>query len=148
MATEESAHVMGDEVTTETTTETDSGLDENVAGALSYLLGLITGAVFLVVEKENDFVRFHAAQSIVLSVVVFGVYIVLSVLGALLPLLFIGDAFISGGVIAALLSLVFGLVGLVFSLAVFVLWILLMFRAYQGKQMRLPVVAGFADRLA
>ena len=47
---------------------TASGLAQNVAGALAYLLGPITGIIFLVVEKENRFVRFHAMQSTVLSI--------------------------------------------------------------------------------
>ena len=47
-----------------TATTSSTGLQPNVAGALSYLLGIITGVLFLVIEKENRFVRFHAAQSI------------------------------------------------------------------------------------
>src|SRR5918992_897204 len=44
-----------------------SGLAPNVAGALAYVLGIITGVIFLVIEKENRFVRFHAAQSIAVT---------------------------------------------------------------------------------
>ena len=54
-----------------------TGLSSNVAGALCYLLGLVTGIVFLMIEKEDRFVRFHAMQSIVLSVAVFVVSLVL-----------------------------------------------------------------------
>lgn len=59
--------------------ETSMGLDENVAGALCYAFGWITGLIFLVTEKKNSFVRFHAMQSIV-------VFLVLQVLG-FIPLL-------------------------------------------------------------
>lgn len=50
--------------------ETSIGLEENIAGVLTYLLGFITGIIFLLIEKENKSVRFNAAQSIV----VFGVF--------------------------------------------------------------------------
>ena len=46
------------------TEKTSTGLDANLAAALSYLLGFVSGAVFLVLEKENRFVRFHALQSV------------------------------------------------------------------------------------
>ncbi|MFC6724280.1 DUF4870 domain-containing protein [Halobium palmae] len=127
--------------------ETSTGLDPNVAGALSYVLGIITGLVFFVLEDENEFVRFHAAQSIVFSVAVFAVSIVFSLLGALLPILFIGDAFATGGLLTGLLGLVFGLGSLVVTLAFFVAWVYLMFRAFQGKRTKLPVVGSFAERL-
>ena len=45
--------------------KTSTGLDENVAGLLCYILGWITGIVFLVIEPDNKFVRFHALQSII-----------------------------------------------------------------------------------
>lgn len=128
--------------------KTESGLDENVAGALSYLFGAITGIVFLVADKENEFVRFHAAQSIAFSVAVFLASVVLSFLTALLPFLVLGDAFATGGLVAGLVGLALGLVGLVLSLGAFALWILLMVRAYQGKRIRIPVIAGLADKLA
>lgn len=43
--------------------KSSTGLDEHVAGFLCYILGFITGIVFLVVEKESRFVKFHAMQS-------------------------------------------------------------------------------------
>jgi len=49
--------------------KTSTGLQENIAGLLCYVLGWVTGIIFLFIEKENKFVRFHAVQSIV----VFGV---------------------------------------------------------------------------
>ena len=45
--------------------DTSSGLTENVAGLLCYVLGWITGVIFLLIESENKFVRYHAMQSIV-----------------------------------------------------------------------------------
>ncbi len=49
--------------------KTSTGLEENVAGLLCYVLGWVSGVILLLVESQNPFVRFHAAQSII----VFGV---------------------------------------------------------------------------
>ena len=40
-------------------------LPQNTAGALTYVLGWVTGLVFLLIEKKNAFVRFHAMQSLI-----------------------------------------------------------------------------------
>ena len=126
------------------TAATAGGLDANVAGALAYLFGFVTGLIFYLIEKEDEFVRFHAAQ----SMVVFGGIVVLAILTSILQtVLFVGDAFFTGGIVAVLLSLVLGLVWLVVSLGAFLLWIFLMISAYQGKRTRVPVAAKFADRL-
>ena len=120
-----------------TTTGTSStGLSPNVAAALSYLLGPITGVLFLVLEKQNRFVRFHAAQSITVGVALIAVSIVLSILSTVL-------AFIPvlGWIVAILLSLGLGL-------GSFVLWIMLMWRAWQGREWETPVAGSFARRIA
>ena len=49
--------------------KTSTGLQENVEGLLCYLLGWITGLIFFLIEKDSKFVRFHAMQSIVVSIV-------------------------------------------------------------------------------
>ena len=49
--------------------KSSSGLEQNVAGALCYVAGFVTGIVFLLIEKDNKFVRFHAMQSIIWSIV-------------------------------------------------------------------------------
>jgi uncharacterized membrane protein len=146
-------HVGVDESTVEeptsmSTSTTGSGLDENVAGALAYLFGLLTGVVFFVVDKENEFVRFHAAQSMVLNVAVIGVYIVFSIVGAILSVLFFGDLFLTGGLLTGLLSLLTFLVGMVLFVGVLALWVYLMYTAYKGKTVKLPIVGGFAERIA
>jgi uncharacterized membrane protein len=112
-----------------------SGLAPNVAGALAYVLGIITGVIFLVIEKENRFVRFHAAQSIAVSLLFVVVSIGLSVVSGVLvfvPIL--------GWIVAFLLS-----VGL--SLFAFVLWVMLMWRAYQGREWEVPIAGGIARKL-
>src|ERR1700694_2078721 len=123
-------------MTTPSATPSTTGLAPNVAGALAYLLGPITGIAFLVLEKQNRFVRFHAAQSTVLfiALVVFG--IVLSIVGGIL-------AFVP------LLGLIVGLgMSIVVGFGSFVLWLLLMWQAFQGKEWALPIVAPYARRLA
>ncbi len=112
-----------------------TGLAPNVAGALAYFLGPFTGIFFLVVEKQNAFVRFHAAQSVAVAVawvIVWVAMFVLSTVLAVVPIL--------GALIGILLYLVIGL-------GAFVLWLALMFRAYQGAEWELPVIGPQARKL-
>jgi len=110
---------------------TQSGLSENVAGLLCYLLGWITGLIFFLIDKR-PFVRFHAAQSIV----VFGGLTVIRIVLSML--------FVSGGL--AGFSAGVGILWLV-SLVGLVLWILLMVKAYQGEKYRVPLAADLADQI-
>ncbi|MBL7159906.1 DUF4870 domain-containing protein [Candidatus Microgenomates bacterium] len=86
-------------------------------GAAAYLLGPITGIAFLLIEKNNKFVRFHAMQSTIL----FGALFVVNFGLGFIPLLG-------------------WLVGLVLSLAAFVLWIVLMWKAFNGEEYELPYI--------
>jgi uncharacterized membrane protein len=104
--------------------DTKIGLSENITGVIAYVLGFVTGIIFLVIEKENKFVRFHAAQ----STVVFGVLFILSIILGFIP------------IIGWLIALFLPLVG-------FALWLYLMFMAYKGAMYRLPVLADYADKL-
>ena len=105
-----------------------TGLAPNVAGALSYLLGPITGVLFLVLEKESRFVRFHAAQSIGVGIALIAVNVVLTVLGNILS-----NIPILGWLVSLALAMVVGM-------ASFVLWLYLMYRAYRGDEWEVPVV--------
>jgi uncharacterized membrane protein len=116
--------------------ETETDLDENVAAALSYALGFITGIIMFIVESENDHVRFHAAQSIVVSGALFVVSMGLDVIQAV-------AGFID--ILGLIVGFVFGLINLVLLLGGFVLWIYLLVRTYQGENPRIPVAAGIAD---
>lgn len=118
--------------TTETST---SGIGSNLAGALAYVFGAVTGVLMLVVEGDDDYVRFHAIQSIAVTIGMMGLYLVLGV----------GMAIVSqipaiGGILALLLGLLYPVIGLVG----FVLWVLLMYKAYSGERYALPVVGSFA----
>ena len=126
--------------------QSGTGLDSNVAGALSYVLGLLTGVLMFVVEPDDEFVRFHAAQSIAVFGLLFVAYVVLSVVGSVLSLFMVTGG-TGGAVVGGIVSLFLGLVWMVLALAALVLWIYLMVRAYQGETPRIPVAAGIADRL-
>ena len=125
--------------------EMESGLDENVAGALSYLFGLVTGLIFYLIEQDNPYVRFHAAQSMVVSGIVFVAYIGLSILGTVVSSILFTSS--STFFLGSIVSLVLGLIWLVLALGTFALWVYLMVRAYQGKTPRVPIAAGIADSL-
>ena len=102
---------------------TDTGIKPNIAALLSYLLGFISGLVFILIEKKNKFVRFHAMQSIVTFGILFAAQWVLPVI----PIL--------GLLLSGLLS-IFG-VGL---------WVVLMVKAYQGEKFSLPWAGEIAEK--
>ena len=104
------------------TEKTSIGMDANMAAALSYLVGFVTGVIFLLVEKENKFVRFHAMQSTIL----FAGIVAIDILLQLVPIL-------------GALVVIFVVIP-----ASAILWLLLMFKAYQGEEFRLPLVGDMA----
>ncbi len=106
--------------------KTSMGLEENIAGLLCYVLGWLTGIVFLVLEKENKFVRFHAMQSI-------ATFLPLMVIAWIIGWIFMWIPFI-GWAISTLIWIL-----------VLILWLILMFKAYQGEKYKLPIVGDFAE---
>lgn len=108
-------------MTTETA-KSSTGLDQNVAGALTYLLGFVTGIVFLIVEKDNKFVRFHAMQSTITFGGLFIVYMVLT------------------------MTLIGAILVLPLMLLQLVLWIVLMIKAFQNQMFKLPFVGDIAEK--
>ena len=103
-----------------------TGLDSNIGGLLSYVLGWITGLIFFLIEEKDEFVRFHAMQSLI----VFGAITVVSiVLGILFMIPFIGP-----------------ILGAFFWIATVVLWIILMVKAYQGERYKLPIAGNLAEK--
>jgi uncharacterized membrane protein len=112
-----------------------SGMAENVAGLLCYALGWVTGLIFYFIDKR-PYVRFHAAQSIV---VFGGLHILGFVLGS-----FFGLSFLTGGWTG--FSFGFALYGLIQAVGV-ILWILLMIKAYQGERFRIPLAADVAESI-
>ena len=102
--------------------KTSTGLEENVAALLSYVLGWVSGLVFILLENENKFVRFHAMQSII----IFGALTTIYIVGGTIP--GIGWGF-----------LVIWLLGVV-------LWIVLMIKAYQGEMFKLRWAGDLAEK--
>jgi uncharacterized membrane protein len=109
-----------------------TGMTDNAASALCYVLGLITGILFLVLApyNQNKIIRFHAFQSIFLNVAWVVFWIVFNIIFAALH-------------IFSLLFLT-PLIGLAF----FVLWIYMIISAYQGKTVVLPVIGPIAQAQA
>lgn len=103
--------------------KTSLGIDENIEALLSYVLGWVTGIVFLALERENKFVRFHAAQSLAAFLPLFVAMIILGVIP------FIG-----------------WVISLIISLLTLLLWLFLMFKAFKGEKYKLPLVGDFAER--
>jgi uncharacterized membrane protein len=120
-------------VTTTTAASPTAGMEENVAGLLSYILGWITGLIFFLIDKR-PFVRFHAAQSILLSIAVFVVYFAVAVGFGLFRV-------IGLGFFALFLYPVIGLL-------VFVVWIFMMYKAYMHEKFSLPIIGGIAESMA
>jgi uncharacterized membrane protein len=110
---------------TASVSKSSTGMNENLAALLSYVLGFITGIIFFVIEKESRFVKFHAMQSILVSAAL----MVLSFVLGFIPFI---------GWIALILL---GPVS-------FVLWILLMVKAYKYVWFKLPVVGDIAEKQA
>jgi uncharacterized membrane protein len=118
-----------------TTQNTQPQMAENVASLLCYVLGWITGLIFYFIDKRPT-VRFHAAQSIV---VFGGLHIIYIVFG-----MFFGFSMFAGGLGG--FSMAYAIFGLL-DLLGFILWILLMIKAYQGQKFRVPIAADIAEKL-
>lgn len=115
-----------------------SGLSENLAGLLSYVLGWITGVIFFIVDKR-PYVRFHAAQSII---VFLGLHILRSALAVMFGVGWLGG--FGGWGFFSLGGLLLKLIGLL-SL---ILWVVLMVKASQGVRFKLPLAGDIAENLS
>ncbi|MFC1947614.1 DUF4870 domain-containing protein [Chloroflexota bacterium] len=103
--------------------DTSTGLDEKIAGMLAYIVGWISGIVFLILEPNNKYVRFHAFQSII----VFGALTVVGVVLGWIPIL---------GIIITYLV----------SIAAFILWIILLVKASQGQKYMVKWAGPLAEK--
>ncbi len=107
----------------------------NIIAALTYLLGFVTGLIFLYLEPYNqdEFIRFHARQSIGFSVAWFAIAVVFGVFIAVLP---------HG--LGALFNFILTLI----DIALAVYWVFLMYKAYNGERYRIPELADIVDSIA
>ncbi len=116
-----------------------TGMADNVASMLCYILGFITGILFLVLApyNQNKAIRFHAFQAIFFNVAWIAVSIVASIIGGIL--------------IAALpfgMGLLWSLVHLLIWVAGLIIWIMLMVKAYSGQKWVLPIIGPIAEKQA
>jgi uncharacterized membrane protein len=127
--------------------KTSLGLDSNVGAMLCYILnfvcclGIILSIVFLVTEKEDRFVKFHAVQSLLLLGVAVVLGIVVTILGLVLRL-------VLGMADLALLS-IFVILGLrVILFVIFaVIWIIAGIKAYGNQWFKLPFIGDLASNM-
>ncbi|MGD9143284.1 MAG: hypothetical protein PVG61_05510 [Dehalococcoidia bacterium] len=105
--------------------ETDTGIKENVAGLLCYVLWWVTGVIFLIIEPKNKFIRFHAFQSII----VYAAITIAAVIFTFIP------------VLQWFMPWIIWLFGII-------LWIVLMVKANQGLKYKLPIAGDMAEKWA
>ena len=108
-----------------------TGMDENVAALVAYIFGWVTGLIFLLIDKR-PFVKFHAAQSIAFNICIIPIWIALWIVELILahiPLI---------GFLGLIMFPIFGL-------AVFALWIFLMYKAYSHEMFKLPIIGNIVE---
>ena len=116
---------------------TQTGLSENTAALLSYVLGWLTGLIFYLIDTR-PFVRFHAAQSLVTFG---GLHIIRIVLGAIFGF---GFWFYGGWANIGIGALLLGAIGII----TLILWIVCMIKAYQGVRFKVPIAGDIAEGIA
>jgi len=103
------------------------GLNENIAGALAYVLSFVSGIIILIMERNNKFVRFHALQS-----TLWGLFVAITTwvvnLFASIPLI---------GIIFSPIAWLVGIVG-------FLSFVFLAFKAFTGDTFKLPIIGDIA----
>jgi len=111
-----------------------SGLQENLACALCYVLGLITGILFLVLEphNRNPKVKFHAFQSIFFNIAYIAIWILLTIISMFM----------------SVFALILVPIHLLVALGAFLLWLYLMWKAYAGEMVVLPIIGPIARQQA
>lgn len=100
--------------------KTSLGIEENFEAVLCYLFFWVSGLIFYFVEDKNKFIRFHAMQSILVF----------------LPLM----------IFAMIFSFFLVWIGWLFWGLVFVIWLVLMIKAYQNQKFKLPIVGDIAEK--
>lgn len=119
--------------------KTALGLDLNVGALLCYVniclpIGLVYSIIVIVTDKSNKLPRFHAFQSLLMTVVGVVLGIALNIVSA-----------VAVAADVAILSILIGLVSLVFGLGILVLIIIAAVKAFQGQVYKIPVIGNMAD---
>ncbi len=115
-----------------------AGMEENVAALLSYLVGWVSGLIFLLIDKR-PFVKFHAAQSIAFNIAIFAVYIAFGIMSFFLTM------------VTAMLHFPIGFLTVFFlpiiGIAILVTWIFLMYKAYSHEKFKLPIIGNIIENM-
>ena len=124
--------------------KSSTGLEENVAALLSYVFGWISGLIFFLMEKDSRLVRFHAMQSILLNVTFIVILIALYIAWAVVVIVLgmVSD------VLAPIGGLLFGLLILVFCIAIVIAWVMCLIKAYGQQYFKLPIIGNFAEKFS
>ena len=128
--------------------QSSTGLDANIAAAISYIW--IVGLIFFFLEKENRFIRFHAMQSVLYGIVWTVFMIVLIIVGMIFTFIGAALAATAGDAIGSLFGILVGVVWLliwVVPLALLVGLILTAVKAYQGQTVKLPIIGNMAEKI-
>jgi len=116
--------------------DTPFGLEPNVAAGLAYLFSWVGGLIMLIGGGTNKFVKWAAAQSITLAICVIVAYFVIFFLSFGLMMVHLG-----------ILTLFLWLLELVIWVGYVVAWLWTTISAFQGKEVRVPVVAGLTESI-
>jgi uncharacterized membrane protein len=114
-----------------------TGSNDNVMGAVAYIT-IIPAILFLLLEpyNKNRFIRFHAFQCIFFALGAFALSI-----GNMILSIILGFVPVVGWVISLILA--FGV-----PIAILVAWLIMVVKAYQGQEFRMPVIGNFAAKQA
>lgn len=113
----------------------DTGLAPNLAASIAVFFSLLGGIVFLVIEKKDAFVRFHAMQAVIFGGINVIFWTAFSIVGVILGLI----PFVN--IIAGFLMLI---AAVVLGFGVFLIWIFHIFKAFSGQEYSLPWVGKIA----
>lgn len=125
------------------TAQSSFGLAPNVAALITYLFVPVTSIIFLVTEKQNRFVRFHAFQSLFygIGLTLFSIFLTIVFTVVNLVVASISEA---AGLLVSLVSLVFWLA---LTAVILIFWVVCLVKAWRGAMYKLPVVGNFAEKM-
>ena len=126
------------------TAKSSTGLDENIAALLSYIVGWVSGLIFFLIEKDSRLVRFHAMQSILLNIVV----VVLLIASWVISMIFWLITTQLPGILAIIVNLIVGLVWIVVAIAILIAIVMCLVKAFQGVYFKLPVIGALAEKFS
>lgn len=104
-------------------------MDNKTPAWLTYLFGWVTGLIFLGVEKDDENIRWHAANSLAVFGALTLAGVVLSILSKI-----------------PFLGILFSIVGVLLGIVGFILWIVLMINAGNGTKFKVPFLSDFAEK--